>query len=575
MASFTRKVTKNKIRKEDVNELQASLEQRGINVMDPLFGAKGDGVNDDTAAFQSAINAAIAVKGKLFIPAPPVTWRISNLTIQPASGAIAFMNIEAHGPNGSIAYIGGSDAAVFSCTGWKYSSVTGLRINLVGNPNDVAVFDILGDATSNSSGVMDWTNCLFGLGTGKACRGWRFGRDLSNRDVSFMNFINCSVQGQGANTLGHIGWQNLSSDMLTNKWINCAGSGLSFFYSGTSGKTRINGAIDSSVTTITVDETTGWASQGRVKIDTEEIAYTGKTATTITGCTRGVNGTTAASHVDDSITEEGIKRPVGTFGYDIIGGGGHEFISCGGTLNWRVFLLRAAGEFKIIGGRWEGVTRFLQAAFTQSSGIAISVDGTIISITSPPADNIIFALGNPGVLELNNVHVYNSNQTAAFISANGFDSWGAALALGSVVISNCQIQSTVDVLWTLPTTWFRKADNVKYINSASQPQGVLAGAATYGRRVSADVGNAAKTLLARVDEPTQRWNTAITADRAVTLSTTGAVNGDRFRIVRTAAATGAFNVNVGTGPLKALAAATWAEVEFDGTAWLLTAFGSL
>jgi hypothetical protein len=45
--------------------------------------------------------------------------------------------------------------------------------------------------------------------------------------------------------------------------------------------------------------------------------------------------------------------------------------------------------------------------------------------------------------------------------------------------------------------------------------------------------------------------------------------------VRKATATGAFNLNVGTGPLKALAVGQWCEVEYDGTAWFLSQFGSL
>lgn len=93
--------------------------------------------------------------------------------------------------------------------------------------------------------------------------------------------------------------------------------------------------------------------------------------------------------------------------------------------------------------------------------------------------------------------------------------------------------------------------------------------------VGADVGNASKTLTVDVDETTQVWNTAITADRAVTLSTTGGKNGDEFHITRTAAATGAFNLNVGTGPLKALAAGTWCIVRYNGSAWVLYAYGAL
>lgn len=96
------------------------------------------------------------------------------------------------------------------------------------------------------------------------------------------------------------------------------------------------------------------------------------------------------------------------------------------------------------------------------------------------------------------------------------------------------------------------------------------------RGVSADNGDAAASLTVAAFVSTQIWNTPITADRAVTLSTTGAKSGDRFRIVRTAAATGAFNLNVGTGPLKAMGTAgSFCDVEYNGTAWLLTAYGTL
>jgi hypothetical protein len=96
------------------------------------------------------------------------------------------------------------------------------------------------------------------------------------------------------------------------------------------------------------------------------------------------------------------------------------------------------------------------------------------------------------------------------------------------------------------------------------------------KAVSADNGDAAKTLDVGVDEETQVWNTAIGADRAVALSTTGAYNGAKFRIVRTANATGGFNLNVGTGPLKAMGTAgSFCEVEYNGAAWFLSAYGTL
>lgn len=58
----------------------------------------------------------------------------------------------------------------------------------------------------------------------------------------------------------------------------------------------LNGTIDSSVTTITLNSTDGLSSVGYIKLDSEIISYTGKTATTLTGCFRGQAGTAAAGH---------------------------------------------------------------------------------------------------------------------------------------------------------------------------------------------------------------------------------------------------------------------------------------
>ena len=60
----------------------------------------------------------------------------------------------------------------------------------------------------------------------------------------------------------------------------------------------------------------------------------------------------------------------------------------------------------------------------------------------------------------------------------------------------------------------------------------------------------------------------------MTLDTTGAVAGvTKFRITRTGG--GAFNLNVGTRPLKALATDKCAEFVYDGSAYYLAAYGTL
>ena len=85
---------------------------------------------------------------------------------------------------------------------------------------------------------------------------------------------------------------------------------------------QLDGAINNSVTTITVDSTTGFSTPtGTLLIDQETITYTGTTGTTFTGCTRGVSGTgsgAAAAHADNAavvqsttFTGWGVSAPAG------------------------------------------------------------------------------------------------------------------------------------------------------------------------------------------------------------------------------------------------------------------------
>lgn len=102
--------------------------------------------------------------------------------------------------------------------------------------------------------------------------------------------------------------------------------------------TTLNGAINSSVTTITVPSngTKPFGFPGIILIDDEQISYTGITTTTFTGCVRGVNGTTAASH-SNSATVSGVISPHGRgmAAVGIAGGaqsaGSHGLQSIGGA----------------------------------------------------------------------------------------------------------------------------------------------------------------------------------------------------------------------------------------------------
>ena len=93
---------------------------------------------------------------------------------------------------------------------------------------------------------------------------------------------------------------------LPEFWVVCGLTAI-YAYDNTNLSTLLNGGISDTDTTVTVDSTTNFEDAGTITVGTENISYTGKTSTTFTGCTRGADSTTAASHVDDSTVTRSTK----------------------------------------------------------------------------------------------------------------------------------------------------------------------------------------------------------------------------------------------------------------------------
>ena len=78
--------------------------------------------------------------------------------------------------------------------------------------------------------------------------------------------------------------------------------------------TTLNGSHSSSVATLTLTSTTGFAASGKVYIGGEQITYTAVSGNDITGCTRGANSTTAALHADGTTVTQfdggGVPRNI-------------------------------------------------------------------------------------------------------------------------------------------------------------------------------------------------------------------------------------------------------------------------
>lgn len=94
--------------------------------------------------------------------------------------------------------------------------------------------------------------------------------------------------------------------------------------------------------------------------------------------------------------------------------------------------------------------------------------------------------------------------------------------------------------------------------------------------ISVDIGDAGATFTNSVSARIQRWNTPLTADRTLTLSTTNAKEGAMVTASRGAGATGNYTISVG-GLATLRAPGEWARCRYDaGTAaWVLESHGFL
>lgn len=75
-------------------------------------------------------------------------------------------------------------------------------------------------------------------------------------------------------------------------------------------KSYLSSAIDDSVTIIPMVNAASYPNEGVVMIDFEKISYTGKTSTSLTGCTRGYASTTPTSHIQYSTVSYTVPNQV-------------------------------------------------------------------------------------------------------------------------------------------------------------------------------------------------------------------------------------------------------------------------
>lgn len=218
---------------------------------------------------------------------------------------------------------------------------------------------------------------------------------------------NSSDSGNGgANT-------DAAYQIYTGPAINSVGTGWGVppwggFIPGTSSST-LNGGINNSVTTITVASTSTFTASGAIWINGEYITYSGKTATDFTGCTRGADGTTAASHSNGDLVSQATSFP----------GWGEGFPNAAGVeVALRLWSQSNFGEDLLFNPR--GGAIYLWQPGTGSSP-AYTTRGTVISGTYTPS-------------QVNEIMVSDSSRIVIAFGANDPSGTYASVTLDPMVI---------------------------------------------------------------------------------------------------------------------------------------------
>ena len=123
-------------------------------------------------------------------------------------------------------------------------------------------------------------------------------------DATVTEMPNASDSGNGGSST--VGEYQINVGLEDNSYGNGWGAGIWGGISGSAATTAVNdgSGMTASATSVTVDSSANFETTGYLLIDSEIIQYTGKTSTTFTGLTRGLFGTTAATHADDATVTE-------------------------------------------------------------------------------------------------------------------------------------------------------------------------------------------------------------------------------------------------------------------------------
>jgi hypothetical protein len=491
--------------------VQAKLREF-VSVKD--FGAVGNGIADDTAAIQAAIAAAN------FVIIPEGTYlTTASLTLK--------------------------NNLIIDCRGTIQAAT--------------------------QSTIVDWTSVndttwIGGIISGNNSTASQNGHSLNNSNRNkLLNFTVTNCLNKGVNVAGSSSGNLLSPNRISGA-TSATGVGLSLF-----GANVLNNEIRGGVYTA-----------NRIGVSLNAASY------------NRISNIDVSANTDIGVTVDGVVTASGDGGkynefVNVIANGtttssSYAGIYLGNGSSYNKFIGFAANNNSGAGVRLSAGAGYECVGNVFSGGSCESNANSGVVLSSSPRTKFsnVFARSNTGrgfsvfssdYVFANNIEA-TSNTTQNILIQSGYTQFNNVICEsgthGYQVTSGGSADSTNNTLSVARLTGALTANL-----SVDAGRGRVYAITGASNTVTADAGDANFTVAAGTST-TIIYNTPITALRSVTLATSGAQNGDFARVVRTASCTGAFNINVGTGPLKALTAAgQWCDVQYNGSAWVLTAYGTL
>ncbi len=535
----------------------------GLGVVAPKLVA-----GDNTALIQNAIDAVAAAGGGV-VWLPAGTWNVTQISVP------ATVSIKGPGLTACILLGTGAVDTIVSSAKWVDQHFTGFTVSHAGNANTGANIKLIHAKHGANRCVMD----LIGIGTPGVSNGGVWIRGV-NPDTGVAN------QNEYYNSIKLR--MKSASTVITGEALWLYGESVSL---GKANSNVVEEASNFSGWSIYIRALGSQNKFNKVYMAVNAVAGGAGYLIEMAAINESMHNMWSNCSWDGSWTADKVRVVSEIDAYQFVG----TFVGCallpadiirsgtyGAKVNYSLY-----GYNTVLGG------------FGNYQSLDLSVDGHGIGVVND--DGLIIVNGGNNVLsgklaafgkDLGTIQAGTPGGASALLNANVASAWRVASTVDGVSFTqrwNVDASGTMHfgVLGTAPTMSVNAGSPIGVV---AAPVGSLVVDSTNGRLwlKLTGVSTAAWIALGEdyqeiatdvafsigVDTPRHTRHTGtLTADRAVTLLVTNAKSGLTRRITRSGG--GAFNLNVGTGPLNALATNQWCDVTYNGTAWYLAAYGTL